>query len=233
LTSLFGLACFLEVVKRVIVKLLKLLILPLIIIGVISFLAVHQPAIAAPPDQPGKGVISPVAQANGISLDKQASAKTIQLGQVVTYTVTIKNAGQRTIDFTLTDEMPQGLSLALQSHSISATLGTFDNQNNTLTWSGSLPQNQTATVTYHAIPPSTAEPGQTLNNVAQLKFGETTLEASASITTESKDLGIWGAFVNFIALSLVFLDNMIGGWGIPYAFGFAIILFTVVIRAAT
>jgi YidC/Oxa1 family membrane protein insertase len=215
------------------VKLLKLLILPLIIIGVISFLAVHQPAIAAPPDQPGKGVISPVAQANGISLDKQASAKTIQLGQVVTYTVTIKNAGQRTIDFTLTDEMPQGLSLALQSHSISATLGTFDNQNNTLTWSGSLPQNQTATVTYHAIPPSTAEPGQTLNNVAQLKFGETTLEASASITTESKDLGIWGAFVNFIALSLVFLDNMIGGWGIPYAFGFAIILFTVVIRAAT
>jgi YidC/Oxa1 family membrane protein insertase len=212
------------------VKSLKLLILPLIIVGLISFLALFQPVTAAPPD---RTAASPIAQANGVTLEKKASAPTVELGQVVTYTVVVKNGSNRAIDFTLTDAMPQGLSLALQTHSISVTLGTFDNGNNTVTWSGNLPQGQTATIIYHAIPPSTTEPGQTLNNVAQLEFGETKLEASATIKTGPKDPGIWGSFVNFIALSLVYLDNVLKGWGVPFAFGFAIILFTLVIRLAT
>lgn len=215
-------------------KSLKLLILPFIILGLISFLAVFQPVTAAPPDQPH--VLSPVAQANGVTLEKQVSTQTVQLGQVVTFTVNIKNEGARAIDFTLTDAMPQGLSLALQTHSISATLGTFDNQNNTLTWSGNLPQGQSTSIIYHAIPPSTAEAGKTLNNVAQLRFGETKLEASAAVTTQPKDAGgwwWWSIFVDFIALSLVQLDSVLKGWGIPYAFGFSIILFTLVVRLAT
>lgn len=214
-------------------KSLRLLILPLIVIGLISFLALFKPATAASPNPSSTTALSPVAQANGVTLEKKASAEKVQLGQVVTYTVTIKNGSNRDIDFNLTDVMPAGLSLALQTHSISVTLGTFDNHNNTVTWSGSLPQNQAATIIYHGIPPSTTEPGETVKNVAQLKFGETTLEASATIKTEPKELGIWGAFVNFIALSLVYLDNVLKGWGIPYAFGFSIILFTLVVRLAT
>lgn len=214
-------------------KSLRLLILPFIVVGLISFLALLRPATAAVPDQSGTAVLSPVTQANGVTLEKKASSENIQLGQVVTFTVTIKNEGSRDIDFNLTDVMPKGLSLALQTHSISVTLGTFDNHNNTVTWSGSLPQKQTATIIYHAIPPSTTEPGEIIKNVAQLKFGETNLQASATIKTEPKELGIWGTFVNFIALSLIYLDNVLKGWGIPYAFGFAIILFTLAVRLAT
>lgn len=214
-------------------KSLRLLILPFIIIGFILFLALFRPATAASPDQSSTTALSPAAQANGVTLEKKASADKVQLGQVVTFTVTAKNESSRDIDFNFTDVMPKGLSLALQTHFISVTLGTFDNQNNTVTWSGHLPRNQTATIIYHAIPPSTAEPGETLKNVAQLKFGETTLEASATVKTEPKELGVWGSFVNFIALSLVYLDNILKGWGIPYAFGFSIILFTVVVRLAT
>ncbi|GAB4408438.1 MAG: hypothetical protein Fur0044_01690 [Anaerolineae bacterium] len=214
-------------------KSLKLFILPLIIVGLISFLALFKPVVAASPDQEQAVALSPVAQAGGVTLEKKASSATVPLGEVVTFTVTIKNGGNRAIDFNLTDAMPEGLSLALQTHSISTTLGTFDNQNNTLAWSGILPQGQEATVIYHAIPPSTTEPGQTIKNVVRLEFGETKLEASATIKTEPKELGIWGAFVNFIALSLVYLDNVLQGWGVPYAFGFSIILFTVLVRLAT
>ncbi|MCL4303932.1 MAG: membrane protein insertase YidC [Anaerolineae bacterium] len=213
-------------------KSLRLLILPLIVVGLILFLALFKPATAAFPN-PSPTTLNPIAQANGVTLEKKASSETVPLGQVVTYTVTVKNGSNRDIDFTLTDVMPKGLSLALQTHSISVTLGTFDNHNNTVTWSGSLPQNQAATIIYHAIPPSTAEPGETLNNVAQLKFGETTLEASATVKTTPQELGIWGSFVNFIALSLVYLDNVLKGWGLPYAFGFSIILFTILVRVAT
>jgi YidC/Oxa1 family membrane protein insertase len=218
------------------VKFIKLLILPLVIIGLISFLALNRPVTAAPPDQPGTTVISPVAQANGVTLEKQASSKTVPLGQVVTFTVTIKNESNRAIDFTLTDAMPEGLALASQSHSISATLGTFNGSNNTLSWSGNLPQGQETAIIYEAIPPSTASPDKILNNVAKLEFGETTLEAGATITTQPKEAGgwwWWSLFVDFIALSLVYLDNVLGSWGVPYAFGFSIILFTLVVRLAT
>ena len=217
-------------------KSIKLLILPLVIIGLISFLALHRPVTAAPPDQPGTIVISPVAQANGVTLEKKANSKTVQLGQVVSFTVTIKNESKKAIDFTLTDAMPEGLALASQSPSISATLGTFDSANNTLSWSGSLPQGQETAIIYHAIPPSTTAPDKTLNNVARLEFGETTLEAGATITTQPKESGgwwWWNLFVDFIALSLVYLDNVLGSWGVPYAFGFSIILFTLVVRLAT
>jgi YidC/Oxa1 family membrane protein insertase len=216
------------------VKSLKLLILPVFIVGLISFLALFQPVTAAPPDRVSANLI---AQANGVTLEKEASSPTIELGQVVSYTVTVKNDGNRAIDFTLTDAMPPGLSLALQTHSISATVGNKpDGQNNTVTWSGNLPQGQAATIIYYAIPPSTTEPGQTLNNIARLEFGETRLEASAAITTQPKTLDGWSwwtSFVNFIALSLVYLDNVLKGWGIPFAFGFSIILFTLVVRLAT
>lgn len=213
-------------------QLIKSLALPLIIISVLAFLALHRPATAAPPDN-AKQSANSVVQDDGVTLEKKASTGEVPLGEVVTYTVTIKNERDAAIDFNLTDQMPEGLSLALQSHSISTTLGTFDNKNNTLTWSGNLPQGQEATIIYHGIPPSTDAPGQTISNVAKLEFGQTKLEANATITTKSKDLGIWGYLVNYIALSLISLDQILENAGIPYAFGFAIILFTILVRLLT
>lgn len=204
----------------------------LVLISILAFLALYRPATAAPPDN-AKRSASSVVQDAGITLEKTASAAEVPLGEIVTYTVTIKNESDKAIDFNLIDQMPEGLSLALQTHSISATLGTFDNKNNTLTWSGTLPQGQEANVIYHGIPPSTTAPDKTINNVAKLEFGQTKLEASAPITTKPRDLGIWGYLVNYIALSLVSLDELLESFGLPYAFGFAIILFTVLVRLLT
>ncbi len=214
-------------------KSLKLLVLPLVIVGLVSILALFKPVAAAPSDQEQAIALSPIAQANGVTLEKKASSATVQLGQVVTFTVTVDNQSNRSIDFELTDAMPEGLALALHGHIISATLGTFNTANNVLSWSSNLPQGQKASIIYYGIPPSTGAPGEMLNNVAQLEFGETKLEANATVTTQPKDPGIWGAFVNFVALSLIYLDNTLKSWGLPFAFGFSIILFTVVVRLAT
>jgi YidC/Oxa1 family membrane protein insertase len=46
-------------------------------------------------------------------------------------------------------------------------------------------------------------------------------------------MNIWGLFVNVIAQALVFFDNSLLGLGLPYDFGFAIILFTILVRLVT
>jgi YidC/Oxa1 family membrane protein insertase len=93
--------------------------------------------------------------------------------------------------------------------------------------------NSEAVVAYQAIPPTTSSAGTTLQNLATLTAGDATLDVAVSITTEPAQLGIWGRFVNLIASALVFFDKGLASLGIPYAFGFAIILFTVVVRGAT
>ncbi|RME45179.1 MAG: membrane protein insertase YidC [Caldilineae bacterium] len=44
---------------------------------------------------------------------------------------------------------------------------------------------------------------------------------------------MWQAFVDLIAQGLSFFNNILAGIGVPYSFGFAIILFTLVIKALT
>lgn len=44
---------------------------------------------------------------------------------------------------------------------------------------------------------------------------------------------MWQAFVDLIASGLVLFNNVLASWGLPYSFGFAIILFTVVIKLLT
>ena len=209
---------------------IKLLILPLLIVGAIAIVVLSQTAIAAPPDGPDSN-IAHLAQKSGVTLEKTANQETVPLGQVVSYTVTIKNDNSETINPTLTDTLPEGL--ALQVKTISASTGLVEARENTLLWSGSLSQGDEATILYAAIPPSTSSAGQTLSNVATLEFGGTTLEAGTTVTTEEPDLGIWGRFVNLLAVILVSFDRVISNFNIPYSFGFAIILFTLLVRLAT
>ncbi len=219
---------------------LKLLILPLIFIGLLALFAlVKQPATAAPPDKPDR-VIPSIAQSAGVTLEKKASAEAVPLGQVVTYTVTIKNEGRETINPTLTDALPQPPEgLGLQPASITVTVGTVQTDNNTVKWSGSVGPGEEVKVSYSAIPPSIVQPGRTLKNVATLTFGSTTLEASATITTQTPERGFWCGFmvpcflVDFTNLTLVYLDGVLANAGLPYAFGFAIILFTLAVRVVT
>lgn len=209
---------------------LKLLALPLALTTLLFLLVWSQLAMAAPPDNPD-GAIAHFAQKSGVTLEKSAGRENVPLGEVVSYTITIKNEGTDTVEAALTDVVPDGL--ALQTRSISATVGVAEATNSTVTWSGSLAQGQETKITYNAIPPSTSTPGLTFNNVARLEFGGTSLEAGASITTEPANLGLWGQFVNYLAVTLVSIDRVLKNAGIPYAFGFAIILFTIIVRLIT
>ena len=218
------------------VNVIKLLVLPVTILGIILLLAFNQTATAAPPDTPHKA-IGHITRKAGITLEKQASADVVPLGQVVSYTVTIKNDGSQTINPTLTDALPAvPEGLALQNNPttpISATTGIIEVEDNTLTWTGSVAPGKEVTISYGAIPPTTSTPGQTLENVAALQFGETTLKAAATITTQVPELSLWRRFINFIAIVLVFFAQALAAVHIPYAFGFSIILFTLIVRGAT
>jgi YidC/Oxa1 family membrane protein insertase len=222
------------------VQSLKLLILPLIFISLLALFAlVKQPATAAPSDNPAR-LIPSIAQSAGVTLEKKPSAEAVPLGHVVTYTVTIKNGGRETINPTLTDALPKPPEgLGLQSASITATVGTVQAESNTVKWSGSVGPGEEVKVSYSAIPPSIVQPGRTLTNVATLTFGSTTLEVSATITTQTSERGFWCGFmapcflVDFTKLTLVYLDGVLASIGLPYAFGFAIILFTLAVRVVT
>ncbi|RME99193.1 MAG: membrane protein insertase YidC [Chloroflexi bacterium] len=212
---------------------LKLITGPLIGLVIVTALFVSQTVFAAPPaDNPP--AIGNVAQESGVSLEKKAALDVALLGQSVTYTLTINNAGSDAVSAELTDELPDQVDeLSLQTDTITATSGTTSFANNTVFWSGTVEPGQDVIITYLAIPPSTSSAGQTLENTAILEFNGTSLQASATITTEAPSLGIWGGFINFIAKALVFFDKGLAAIGIPYAFGFAIILFTLLVRGAT
>lgn len=211
---------------------LKLLFFVISVVGLVSLLVFSQPATAAPPDVPSQ--IEQVAQAAGVTLEKSASDDVVSLGSVVTYTILIQNDSGAAIEATLTDELPalpDGLSL--QEDSITATVGTIEALNNTVLWDGTLQDGDEATILYTVVPPSTASAQENVENIAVLEFNGTTLEAAALISTEPRSFGIWGRFVNFIAVALVFFDKRLEAINAPYAFGFAIILFTVLVRGAT
>lgn len=209
---------------------LKSLGITLVVVGIISLLALHRPAIAAPPDSD---------QSEGITLEKKASADSVPLGEVITFTLTVKNESDRTINPTLTDTLPNGL--ALRTETVSATVGLFELSNggptearvDEISWTGSLAPGEELTLFYQAIPPSISTADQTLSNLAVLEFDDTLLEVGASITTLPPEYGIWGNFVNLIAGALVSFDRLLIRMNIPYPFGFAIILFTLTVRLIT
>jgi len=184
------------------------------------------------PYTPSAPAVSSAVQKSGVTLEKGTGSEIVPLGEVAVYTVTVKNGGAETINATLTDALPEELVL---QKVVSATTGTteINVDKNTLSWSGSLAKGEEARIFYGAIPPSTSDPGKTLSNVAILQFGGTTLETDVTITTQKPDLNLWHKFINLLAITLVWMNNVLINIGIPYSFGFAIILFTVAVRLAT
>lgn len=210
--------------------------LALFTLAILAMVVVFAPSLPTPA-QAAPPVSAPevAAQDSSVLFDKTASAETVVLGHPVTYTITIQNNGSESITPQLTDQLPDILEgLSLQIKTITATVGTAEaTEHNSLLWFGTLEPGQEAVISYQAIPPTTSSAGKQLENVAVLDVNGTTMQASATVSTEAPALGWWGAFINFIAKSLVFFDKTLGSLGIPYAFGFAIILFTVTVRLLT
>ncbi len=60
-----------------------------------------------------------------------------------------------------------------------------------------------------------------------------TRDGTTDVATAAPD-GLWQTFVVWpLAKSLIWLDNLLSGWGVPYHWGFAIILFTIIIKIVT
>jgi len=209
------------------VRFLRTSVFTLIVLGFCSFLVLRQSAIAASPEP----MIGLGDKESKITLEKIANTNVITLGQVVSYTVTIKNNGTKTIEPKLIDILPHGL--ILKANSVSQTIGLATAENNTVSWSSNLMAGEKAVIYYSAIPPSTSSADQKLVNIATLQVNETVLEAQATITTLRQNLGMWESFIHFINLSLVYLQTLLAKANIPYSFGFAIILFTVLVRLLT
>jgi uncharacterized repeat protein (TIGR01451 family) len=71
----------------------------------------------------------------GVSVTKQV-AGTFQVGQSITYTVTVTRNGPGQRDCNLTDVLPAALSL--QSANASSGMANADTMTNTVTWTGTL-----------------------------------------------------------------------------------------------
>lgn len=210
-------------------KFVKLWFVVVIAIAGVLFFALSQPMVAASPE------VTPVAQAGGVELEKKASQDLANLGEIFSYYITIKNSNSDEISFTLEDTLPE--TVILKTATISVTTGLVDVAEQTINWSGTLAANEVVTITYNAIPPALSAAGETISNVAILNFNGTTLESEAIVTTQEGDYSFFwwflGPIVNVISFCLIEVDHVLEALNVPYSFGFAIILFTVAIRALT
>ncbi|CCH33272.1 GEVED domain-containing protein [Actinosynnema sp. NPDC047251] len=106
------------------------------------------PGTNCPPGStdPKCAVVTPIA---GLVIEKKSSPATVNPGDTVTYTVTVRNTGQTAqAGATFTDDLSQVLDDADYNNDGTATTGTVAFTAPELTWTGDLPIGATATVTY-------------------------------------------------------------------------------------
>ncbi|KFU77992.1 hypothetical protein BB31_27930 [Amycolatopsis lurida NRRL 2430] len=97
-------------------------------------------------DDPACSTVTPVP---GISLEKKADKATANPGDVVKYTVTVRNTGKTKLTgATFTDDLTEVLDDAVFQKDGTATIGSVTYEEPELTWTGDLEVGQTATVTY-------------------------------------------------------------------------------------
>ncbi|MEU8417738.1 hypothetical protein AB0C24_33530 [Amycolatopsis japonica] len=97
-------------------------------------------------DDPACSTVTPVP---GISLEKKADKATANPGDVVKYTVTVRNTGKTKLTgATFTDDLTEVLDDAVFQKDGTATIGSVTYEEPKLTWTGDLDIGQTATVTY-------------------------------------------------------------------------------------
>lgn len=101
----------------------------------------------------------------------------IQVGDVLTYTVSYANPGKDSATVTITDKLPKGLTYVDGSASDS---GSFDNRANTLTWTiEDVPAGKTGTVTFQArVNEGAVTEG--IGNKAAVQIGDNKVETNTT-----------------------------------------------------
>ncbi|MFI6643911.1 isopeptide-forming domain-containing fimbrial protein [Streptomyces sp. NPDC050504] len=94
---------------------------------------------------------STVTPLPALRIEKSVSPRTAKAGDEVTYTVTVTNTGQAAYpDASFTDDLTGILDDATYNRDATATSGTVDYREPTLTWTGTVAKGATATITYSA-----------------------------------------------------------------------------------
>ncbi|WP_410660960.1 hypothetical protein [Amycolatopsis sp. lyj-112] len=123
------------------------------------------PGANCPPGSkdPKCGTTTPVSS---LKIKKTVDKTQAKPGEVVTYTVTVENTGQATVDgATFTDDLTQVLDDATFDGAAKATIGTVTYAAPKLTWTGKLAPGEKATVTYGVTLKSPATGDHRLRNV--------------------------------------------------------------------
>lgn len=114
--------------------------------------------------------------------EKQVSASSAIPGEVVTYTVTLRNTWEPATE-TLTDSLPAGLSF---TGYLTASQGTPTYENGVISWQGTLFTGETASITYTARLKACQPGGTAILNFAQLTDGlDTTITRTGNIIVEN------------------------------------------------
>ncbi|MDM8519555.1 membrane protein insertase YidC [Anaerolineales bacterium HSG6] len=198
-------------------------------LGLVVFITVYNPVNAS--SQP----LVPTNQQNDVVIEKIPSLELVNLGEVFSYSITIKNNGTTAVSPSMTDEIPE--ELILLPDTVSATIGTVSVDEQTISWQGDIEAGKDVEIMYDTVASSVGTADVEISNVASLKFGDSNIQSMATVTTQDGYYGVmWlflSPFVKGITWALIFIDSMLQKTGISYTFGFAIILFTVTIRGVT
>lgn len=116
------------------------------------------PADPTGPQIPGDPIVPPTVTTehpvigSGFTISKSAdpaSGTAVEAGDTIEYTITGTNTGDTDLDpVTIIDDLSGALDDAAYNDDVEADRGTVDVANSTLTWTGSIPQGESVTITY-------------------------------------------------------------------------------------
>jgi uncharacterized repeat protein (TIGR01451 family) len=119
-----------------------------------------------PPAAPGPACTTAVTVLTpALTISKSASASQVVAGSTVSYSIVIANTGQVPYPAaTISDPLTGVLDAAAYNADAAATTGTVSFASATITWTGDLPLNATAVITYSVTTNSADAAGTTLTN---------------------------------------------------------------------
>lgn len=103
-------------------------------------------------------------------------------GDMINYRILIENSGSVPADVVLTDTLPVGLTFVPESVSISKDRGAYQQDNQILTWSDTVLENEQLEIGFSALVSDTILVGSELSNTVEISGAGTILTMSAPTT---------------------------------------------------
>ena len=140
-----------------------------------------------------------------LTISKSASASQVVAGSTVSYSIVIANTGQVPYPAaTISDPLTGVLDAAAYNNDAAATTGTVSFASATITWTGDLPLNATAVITYSVTTSSAHASGTTLTNTVSSAVqgnncgsGSTDPGCTATVTVLPQAIAISGLTSSF------------------------------------